>query len=500
MNPLGGDTPLWDEEDGFFYDVLRLPDGTTIRLRVRSLVGLLPLCAATVFEPEVARRPAGAGRAGAGVRRRTSATRVPALAHLPGPNPDGRRLLALVDEDQLRRILADARRGRVPRPARHPLALALPRRAPVRVRRDGQDYGVGYLPAESDTGMFGGNSNWRGPVWFPVNLLIIRALLNLTATTATTSPSSARPAPGDMMKLFEVAQEIGRPAHADLPARRGRPPAGATAGQEMFQDDPHWRDLILFYEYFHGDNGAGLGAATRPAGPGCAVCPTWAPVARPRAADRAGLPTGPTVYEINTAVWLDGRAAARRRSRGARPTWDEVARCRRRRRLADGRLGAQPGRPGDRPATTRADGGVPARRCPTCARRTWSARRTACATTSSTRASAARRAGAARPARRARPGLILDYVPNHVAPDHPWLTPHPELVRPRAPRTTWRATRPPACASAARSSPAAATRTSRRGRTWCSSTPSRPRCARRCATLLTRSASSATACAATWRC
>ena len=117
-----------------------------------------------------------------------------------------------------------------------------------------------YLPAESNTGMFGGNSNWRGPVWMPVNVLIVRALLNLYAFYGDDFKVECPTGSGQHMTLFEVAQEISRRLAQHLPARRRRPTAGLRRN-EKFQDDPHWRDLILFYEYFHGDNGAGLGAS-----------------------------------------------------------------------------------------------------------------------------------------------------------------------------------------------------------------------------------------------
>ena len=124
-----------------------------------------------------------------------------------------------------------------------------------------QEYKVQYLPAESNTGMFGGNSNWRGPVWMPVNVLIVRALVNLYSFYGDEFKVQCPTGSGQYMTLFEVAQEICPPADGHVPARRRtgrRPVYGGTA---KFQDDPHWRDLILFYEYFHGDNGAGLGAS-----------------------------------------------------------------------------------------------------------------------------------------------------------------------------------------------------------------------------------------------
>ena len=124
----------------------------------------------------------------------------------------------------------------------------------------GQEYRVDYLPAESDTGMFGGNSNWRGPIWMPVNALIIRALMLFTCITATTSRSNVPTGSGTLMNLFEVAKEIAeRLTKIFLRDERGRRPV--YGGTEKFQTDPYWRDNILFYEYFHGDNGAGLGAS-----------------------------------------------------------------------------------------------------------------------------------------------------------------------------------------------------------------------------------------------
>jgi hypothetical protein len=125
---------------------------------------------------------------------------------------------------------------------------------------EGQEYTVQYLPAESNTGMFGGNSNWRGPVWMPVNALIIRALLNLYQFYGDAFTVQCPTGSGRYMTLFEVAQEISRRlAGTFLRDATGRRPV--YGGSAKFQDDPHWRDLILFYEYFHGDNGAGLGAS-----------------------------------------------------------------------------------------------------------------------------------------------------------------------------------------------------------------------------------------------
>jgi mannosylglycerate hydrolase MGH1-like protein len=260
LNPPGLDTPLWDEQDGFFYDVMRMPDGATIPLKVRSLVGLLPLCAATVFEPDVGERhPEVLERAQAFARH--FADVVPALAHVPGPSPEGRRMLSLVDEDQLRKILSvmlDEAEFLGPHGIR-----AISRRhldQPYRFDCGGQHYEVKYLPAESDTGMFGGNSNWRGPVWFPMNLVIIRALIQLHRYYGDRLKVECPTGSGRELDLLAVAREIGtRLTRTFLDDGQGRRPV--FGGIEKFQSDPHWHDLLLFHEYFHGDNGAGIGAS-----------------------------------------------------------------------------------------------------------------------------------------------------------------------------------------------------------------------------------------------
>jgi hypothetical protein len=260
MNPPEADTPLWDEQDGFFYDVMRMPDGATFPLKVRSLVGLLPLCAVTVFDPEtIERHPALIERALAFAEQFSDA--MPSLAHLPGPGERGRRMLALVDQTQLRQILSimlDEQEFLGPHGIR-----SISRRhldEPCRFDWGGQVYEVGYLPAESDTGMFGGNSNWRGPVWFPMNLVILRALLQLHRYYGDGFKVECPTGSGRELHLAEVAAEIsGRLARTFAEDEHGRRPV--FGGLEKFQADPHWHDLLLFYEYFHGDNGAGLGAS-----------------------------------------------------------------------------------------------------------------------------------------------------------------------------------------------------------------------------------------------
>jgi hypothetical protein len=262
----GGDVGMWDEQDGFFYDVLKLPDGRSERLKVRSMVGLLPLCAVTVFEGKVLEKyPALRERF-----RKFLEARAELRAFIHDPvtvGQGGRRLAAVLDEKKLRRVLAtmlDEKEFLSPYGIR-----ALSRyhaEHPYVFRVGDQEYRVAYLPAESDTGMFGGNSNWRGPIWMPVNVLIIRALLQYYMYYGSEFTIECPTGSGRQMTLYQVAEEIARrlasiflrvPSTGSGQAGR-RPVYG---GSRKFQEDPHWRDLILFYEYFHGDNGAGLGAS-----------------------------------------------------------------------------------------------------------------------------------------------------------------------------------------------------------------------------------------------
>ncbi|MFG2937678.1 glucosidase [Streptomyces sp. NPDC048282] len=263
MNRVGKDNAsLWDEEDGFFYDVLRLPDGGATRLKVRSLVGLIPLAATSVVGAWTDRRfPELVEGARDFVRRHPAVEALVSSGDTLGSGTAGRHLFALFGEDRLRRILARMLdeeeflgpygiRSLSRYHAEHPYTFEV----------HGETYGVGYLPAESDSGMFGGNSNWRGPVWFPINVLLIRALLNLHAYHGDTFTVEFPTGSGRQLNLYEVAREIsGRLTSTFLRDAEGhRPVHGA---QPKFAKDPHWKDLILFYEYFHGDNGAGLGAS-----------------------------------------------------------------------------------------------------------------------------------------------------------------------------------------------------------------------------------------------
>jgi hypothetical protein len=260
MAHVGDDTGMWDEEDGFFYDVLRLPDGRSRRLKVRSMVGLLPLCAATTMEgelvakyPELIERFQGFLDSRPELLATIHDTRKPGFA--------GRRLCYILDEAKLRRVLAKMLdEGEFLSP--HGLRSLSRYHAehPYSIQAGGQDYRVSYLPAESDTGMFGGNSNWRGPIWMPVNALIVRALLQYYLYYGDGFTVECPTGSGREMNLYQVAEEIARRV-GSIFLRDGQGRRPVYGGARKFQDDPHWRDCILFYEYFHGDNGAGLGAS-----------------------------------------------------------------------------------------------------------------------------------------------------------------------------------------------------------------------------------------------
>jgi hypothetical protein len=255
-----GDSGMWDEEDGFFYDVLRLPNGDSQRLKVRSMVGLLPLCAATNFSGELLRRrPEINHRL---QRFLDSRPEIRASIHDPAKiGVQGRRLASILDETKLRRVLTKmldeneflgefGLRSLSKYHQNHPYSMVA----------GGQEYKVSYLPAESDTGMFGGNSNWRGPIWMPVNALVIRALLQYHSFYGDSFQIECPTGSGQWMNLYQVAEELGRRlGNIFLKDAAGNRPV--FGGCDKFQHDPEWRDYLLFYEYFHGDNGAGLGAS-----------------------------------------------------------------------------------------------------------------------------------------------------------------------------------------------------------------------------------------------
>jgi hypothetical protein len=259
MNRMG-DGGLWDDEDGFFYDWLRLPDGRKIPLRVRSLVGLIPLFAVTTLDAGVIDKLPGFKR-----RMNWFVKNRPDLcgniASITRHGVEERLLLSMVHASRLRRILEMmldedgflspyGLRGVSRFHKDHPFVL----------RVDGQDYRVDYEPAESTTGIFGGNSNWRGPVWFPVNFLMIESLQRYHHYFGDEMQVECPKGSGIMMNLSQVAAHLSRRlSRLFLRDPQGHRPV--FGGSEKFQDDPHFRDYILFYEYFHGDNGAGLGAS-----------------------------------------------------------------------------------------------------------------------------------------------------------------------------------------------------------------------------------------------
>ncbi len=254
------DHELWDNKDGFFYDVLYLPDGSGCRLRLKSMVGLIPLAAVSIIPPELAEKyPRLLERAKNFFERRPE---LAANLHEPDvPGEQGRFMLSVLNRDNMKRVLSrmldEAQflgeygiRSISREHLDHPYVFDL----------EGTKYTVQYEPAESTTGLFGGNSNWRGPVWMPVNALLIKSLLLLYQYYGDSFKMECPTGSGVEKNLFEIAHEIGdRLANIFRVNEKGvRPVYGST---KRFQADPHWKDLLLFYEYFHGDNGAGVGAS-----------------------------------------------------------------------------------------------------------------------------------------------------------------------------------------------------------------------------------------------
>jgi hypothetical protein len=258
MNELGDGQALWDEEDGFYYDILNMP-GDVRRLKVRSMVGLIPLFAVETLEPELVDRLPGFKRRmqwfidnrpefrghvatrvgrGGGVRRLLSIVRRPQLLRV---------LHYMLDRDEFLSSHGIRALSRVHR--EHPYVLNIA----------GSEHRVDYEPAESTTGLFGGNSNWRGPIWFPVNYLLIESLQKFHHFFGDDLKVECPTGSSRLLNLWEVAAEISRGlTRLFTRGRDGRRPIYGDS--ERFQNDPHWRDLILFYEYFHGDDGRGIGA------------------------------------------------------------------------------------------------------------------------------------------------------------------------------------------------------------------------------------------------
>jgi hypothetical protein len=261
MNDIGqGGRALWDDEDGFYYDVLHLPNGDEHFIKIRSMVGLIPLFAVETLEPEIVDRLPG-------FKRRMqwfmdNHPDFPEHIEMTQRSAKGvRRLLSLVNRRQLKRVLArmlDETEFLSPYGVRALSRYHLDH--PYEVHVNGQVNRVDYEPAESTSGLFGGNSNWRGPVWFPMNYLLVESLQKFHHYYGEDFKIECPAHSAKELDLWEVSAEISRRlVHIFVRGKDGRRPV--SGGIECFQTDPHWKDLILFHEYFHGDNGAGLGAS-----------------------------------------------------------------------------------------------------------------------------------------------------------------------------------------------------------------------------------------------
>ncbi|MBY0503081.1 MAG: glucosidase [Bryobacteraceae bacterium] len=262
INHLGHDgARMWDEADGFFYDVLHLPDDSHLPLKIRSMVGLIPLYAVETLEPGlVDRLPGFKRRLDWFVHNRPDLTRNVACMSTHGEGQ--RRLLSIVDGDQLRRVLKfmlDEQEFLSPFGVR---ALSrVHRDYPYRLPVNGAEHRVDYEPGESSSGLFGGNSNWRGPIWFPVNYLLIESLQKFHHYLGDEYRVECPTGSGQFLTLSEVAAELSRRlTRIFLRDETGARPVHGP-GSHPYRDDPHWRDLVLFYEYFHGDEGGGVGAS-----------------------------------------------------------------------------------------------------------------------------------------------------------------------------------------------------------------------------------------------
>jgi Glycosyl hydrolase family 63 C-terminal domain len=261
MNDMGADgNSLWDDEDGFYYDVLHLPTGEERFMKIRSMVGLIPLFAVETLEPEIVDRLPG-------FKRRMqwfidNHTDVPEHIEMTQRSGKGvRRLLSLANRKQLKRVLArmlDETEFLSEYGVRALSRFHLDH--PYEVQVNGHVNRVDYEPAESTTGLFGGNSNWRGPIWMPVNYLLIESLQKFHHYYGEDFKVECPSHSGQDADLWQVAAEISRRLTRiflrDADGRRA-----VAGGNEIFQTDPHWKDLLLFFEYFHGDNGAGIGAS-----------------------------------------------------------------------------------------------------------------------------------------------------------------------------------------------------------------------------------------------
>jgi hypothetical protein len=261
MNDRGGEgVELWDKEDGFYYDVLHLPNGERHYLKVRSLVGLIPLLAVETLEQDIVDKLPGFKR-----RMQWFIDNHPDVANhievVEVPGKGTRRLLSLVNRQQLgsvARYLLDESEFFSPYGIR--AISRFHKDNPYVMSVNGSDHRVDYEPAESSTGLFGGNSNWRGPIWFPINFLLIESLQKFHHFYGDSLSVELPTGSGQRASLWDAAAEISRRlTRIFLRAEDGRRPV--FGGLEKFQTEPGWRDHIYFHEYFHGDNGAGIGAS-----------------------------------------------------------------------------------------------------------------------------------------------------------------------------------------------------------------------------------------------
>ena len=260
INSRYGDQGLWHEEDGFFYDVIHCPDGRYIPVDIRSFVGLIPLYAVETLEPELLEKlPRFKRRMDWFIRYRPQL--VKNIASLTRPGAGGRRLLSLVNQEQLARVMAhmlDEGKFLSDYGLR---SLSKEHEAtPFTFSVDGQTHTVSYQPGESTSGMFGGNSNWRGPVWFPVNYLMIESLQKYHHYYGNSLQVELPTHSGQRRNLEEVAARLSRNL-IKIFLRDENGQRAFSGDGDIFQSDPHWRDYILFYEYFNGDNGVGIGAS-----------------------------------------------------------------------------------------------------------------------------------------------------------------------------------------------------------------------------------------------
>jgi hypothetical protein len=261
MNSRGKDSiPLWNEEDGFYYDVLHIHDQGDFPLKVRSMVGLIPLFAVLTIEPEMLDKlPHFKRRLNWFTENRRDLTNDVACMKTPGNGE--RRLLAIAYRERLEKVLKIMLdEDEFLSPFGIHSVSKIRGEIPYILSVEGKEYRVDYEPAESASGFFGGNSNWRGPVWFPVNYLIIESLQKFHHYFNDDFKVEFPPGSGNFLNLWQVAEELlHRLSKIFLPDENGK--RAAYGNSRKFQTDEHWRDLILFHEYFHGDTGAGLGAS-----------------------------------------------------------------------------------------------------------------------------------------------------------------------------------------------------------------------------------------------